>query len=90
MRILWQLISKNPYAIAITAIAVVIGLLSDLTRRNQEAAKKTKELTDAQREQKAMAEDMKAVNDEVNRTTAEEMTRFKQLRKTLEDNTKKY
>ena len=90
MRILWQLISKNPYAIAITAIALVIGLISDLTRRNQEAAKKTKELTDAQREQKAIAEDMKAVNEEVNRTTAEELTRFNQLRKTLEDSTKKY
>ena len=87
---LWLLLAKNPYTAIIAAVAIVIGLISDLTRRNIEAAKKTKELTAAQREQKALAEDMNAVNEEVNRTTAEELTKFKQLRKTLEDNTKKY
>ena len=87
---LWLLLAKNPYTAIVAAAAIVIGLISDLTRRNIEATKKTKELTAAQREQKALAEDMNAVNEEVNRTTAEELTKFNQLRKTLEDSTKKY
>ena len=83
-------IVNNPWTAAFVAIAAVVGVVIDLIRRSEEAANKTRSLAQAQREQKAVAESMKAVNDEANRSTAEEITRFNQLRKTLEDNSRKY
>ena len=90
VKMLWGALAKNPYTALFAVLAVGVGLLSDLIRRHQEATKETKKLTDAQREQKAMADTMKAVDDEVNRSTAEKITRFKQLRKTLEDGNREY
>jgi len=81
---------QNPWTAVFVAIAAVVGIIIDLKRRSDEAAESQRKLAAAQREQKAMAESMKAVNDEANKATAEEITKFKLLRKTLEDNTKKY
>lgn len=81
---------QNPWTAVFVAIAAVVGIIIDLKRRSDEAAESQRKLAAAQREQKAMAESMKAVNDEANKTTAEEITKFKLLRKTLEDGNKKY
>lgn len=80
----------TPWTAAFVAIAAVVGIIIDLVRHSDEAAKKQRELTAAEREHKAMAESMKTVTEEANKATAEEITKFKLLRKTLEDNTKKY
>ena len=80
----------NPWTAAFVAIAAVVGIIIDLVRSSDDAAKKQRELTAAEREHKAMAESMKTVTEEANKATAEEITKLKMLRKTLEDNTKKY
>ena len=83
-------IMNNPWTAAIIAITAIGAAVWDFVRSSQEATKKQREMTAALREQKAMADSMKAVNEEANRAIAEETTKFNQLRKTLEDNTKKY
>lgn len=83
-------LATNPWTAALIAISAVVGVIIDLKRHSDEAAKKQRELTAAEREHKAMAESMKAVNEEANRSTAEEITKLNMLRKTLEDNGKRY
>ena len=80
----------NPWTVVIVAIAAIGGAVYDLVKRTGDATKRMRELSAAEREQNAVADSMKAVNEEANRATAEEITKFKQLRKTLEDNTKTY
>ncbi len=81
---------NNPWTVAIVAITAIGAAVYDLVKRTGDATKRMRELSAAEREQKAVADSVKAVNDEANRATAEEITKFKQLRKTLEDNTKSY
>lgn len=87
---LFAIIKANPWVALATVVATVVGVIIDLYRSSSEAAKKMRELTLAEREQRAVAEGMRSVNEEANKATLEEVTKLKLLRKTLEDNTKKY
>lgn len=82
--------ATNPWTTAIVVGAALIGVLIDLYRHFDEAAKKQKELTTAEKEHIAVAKTMKEIDKQVNKDTAEEITKLGILRKTLEDNNKKY
>lgn len=90
LKLLRSAMMKNPWTIAIVAVTALIGVIYDLTKKTEEATEEQKKLMKAEKEQKAVAESMKAVNEEANRSTAEHITKLKQLRRTLEDNNKKY
>ena len=81
---------KNPWTVALVAITAIGAAVYDLWKKTGDAAKKVRELNAAEREQKAIANSLKTVKEEANSATAEEIAKFKQLRKTLEDGNKKY
>ena len=83
-------IMNNPWTAAIIAITAIGAAVWDFVKSSNEAAKKQREMNAALREQKAVADSLNRVKEEANRATAEELTHFNKLRKTLEDNTKKY
>lgn len=80
----------NPYtallAVVLTLGTAIYGLVEHFRKNSEEARKNAAAVRELKREQELM----KSVNVEANSSIAEEMTRFKQLRKTLEDNTKSY
>lgn len=90
MKYLRSALMKNPWTVAIVAVTALIGVIYDLTKKTKEATEEQKKLIKTQKEQKAVAESMKKVDEEANRATAEQITKLNQLRRSLEDNTKKY
>ena len=90
MKALRLAMAKNPWTVAILAATTLVGIIMDVIKRTDESTKKLQDQTAAMREQQAVAKAMKEVNDEANQSTMEEVTKLNLLRKTLEDNTKKY
>ena len=70
------LMMKNPWTLAITAVLTLVSVIIDLTRKTDELTAKQKLLND--------------VNKQAGEIAAEEMTKYKQLRKIVEDNNRSY
>lgn len=70
------LMMKNPWTLAITAVLTLVSVIIDLTRKTDEMTAKQKLLND--------------VNKQAGEIAAEEMTKYKQLRKIVEDNNRSY
>lgn len=70
------LMMKNPWTLAITAVLTLVSVIIDLTRKTDELTAKQKLLND--------------VNKQAGEIAAEEMTKYKQLRKFVEDNNRSY
>lgn len=69
-------IKANPWTFAISAIISIVAVIIDLTRKTDEFTSKQKLLND--------------VNKQAGEIAAEEMTKYKQLRKIVEDNNRSY
>lgn len=69
-------IKANPWTFAASAIISLVAVIIDLTRKTDELTSKQKLLND--------------VNKQAGEIAAEEMTRYKQLRKIVEDNNRSY
>ncbi len=76
----------NPWTALATVLLTVGVAIYEITSRMNENAEAAKKAKDATNEFVLQQQVMKSVNEEANKSVAEELSRFKQLRKTLEDN----
>ena len=90
MRLMKMAALSNPYTALLTVILTLGTAIYGLVAHFRSASKEAQENAKAVRKLKEEHDAMKAVSDEANAAVAEEMTKFKQLRKTLEDNKKGY
>ena len=76
----------NPWTALATVLLTVGVAIYEVTSRMKENAEAAQIAKDATNDFVRQQNVMKSVNEEANNSIAEELTRFKQLRKTLEDN----
>lgn len=76
----------NPWTALATVLLTVGVAVYELTSRFTDEAKEATKAKEATNEFVRQQQLMQSVNEEANRSIAEELTRFNQLRKTLEDN----
>lgn len=90
MRLMRATAISNPYTALVTVILTLGTAVWGLVEHFRSASKEAKENAKAVRQLKEEHDALREVNNEANSAIAEEMTKFKLLRKTLEDNKKKY
>ena len=90
MRLMRLAALSNPYTALLTIILTLGTAIWGLVSYFRSASKEAQQNAKAVRQLKEEHDALKAVSDEANAAVAEEMTKFKQLRKTLEDNKKGY
>lgn len=90
MRLMRLAALSNPYTALLTVILTLGTAIWGLVSYFRSASKEAQQNAKAVRQLKEEHDALKAVSDEANAAVAEEMTKFKQLRKTLEDNKKGY
>ncbi|MBR3110433.1 MAG: phage tail tape measure protein [Prevotella sp.] len=90
MRLMKMAALSNPYTALLTVVLTLGTAIWGLVAHFRSASKEAQENAKAVRQLKEEHDALKAVSDEANAAVAEEMTKFKQLRRTLEDNRKSY
>ena len=90
MRLMRMAALSNPYTALLTVILTLGTAIWGLVAHFRSVSKEAQENAKAVRQMKEEHDALKAVSNEANAAVAEEMTKFKQLRKTLEDNKKSY
>lgn len=73
---LFKLVTRHPFVAVASAAMSLIGVIANLITKNKELS--------------ATQNTLNSVNEEASRTVAKEMARYKQLRKTVEDNNLSY